>query len=363
MKPTRRAFGAAATAATLFIAGITLNEQILLALSGASLIAPLLGALELAGRSRTTRHTLNYTQQRFSSPGPVSVNWNIVPTRRTRFAAELDGSRGKLPALLFTGSDSQQERIDYHNQNRGYMRVGPVTERHTDIFGCFVAQRCVHTDAATIIWPKLWNIELDRQRGRRAGSGPSRRKGSSGDIDRLRPYVLGDDPRHIHWRTSARRGELHIVERYDDDLPELCVTVDTSGDVEVLDFVCSAAASVLLSAYESGISTVCSIADSEQLAIGRKLSRLHQALDALALTQPSANQPHPVAARSVIAVSTPRNADNLLDAGADIVISVGDSPLRVSPQLAPWRLGEGFDQAWLNYLEHVDTASGRTVRS
>jgi uncharacterized protein (DUF58 family) len=361
MKPTRRAFGTFATAAALFVAGTALHEQTLLTLSGIAFIAPLLGALELSGRTRTTRHTLDYTEQRFSSPGPVSVNWNISPTRRTRFTAELDGNRGKRPALLFAGNDSQRERIDYHNQRRGYLRVGPITERHTDIFGCFVAKRQVATEAATIIWPQLWNIDLGGYRGRRPGPGPSRRKGMSGDIDKLRPYILGDDPRHIHWRTSARRGELHIVERYDDDLPELCVAVDTSGDVEVLDFVCSAAASLLSNAYENGISTVCSIAGNDQLNIGRKLSGLHQALDTLALTEYSATEPRIVNARTVIAVSTPHNADNLLAAGADIVISVGDSPLRASSQLVPWYLAQGFDQAWASHVEHADTATKRAL--
>ena len=46
------------------------------------------------------------------------------------------------------------------------------------------------------------------------------------DVHGLRPFRAGDSPRWIHWRTTARRGELMIREYDDADSPDLTVVLD-----------------------------------------------------------------------------------------------------------------------------------------
>jgi len=41
-----------------------------------------------------------------------------------------------------------------------------------------------------------------------SGSRRVRRVGNEGEFERLRAYVPGDDPRHVDWKATARRGEL-----------------------------------------------------------------------------------------------------------------------------------------------------------
>jgi uncharacterized protein (DUF58 family) len=42
----------------------------------------------------------------------------------------------------------------------------------------------------------------------RAGARPTRRRGTGSEFESLRDYVVGDDPRHVDWSATARRGRL-----------------------------------------------------------------------------------------------------------------------------------------------------------
>src|SRR5262249_61654630 len=52
---------------------------------------------------------------------------------------------------------------------------------------------------------------LLRQTGGRGASAP-RRRGRGSDLHNLREYLWGDDPRLVHWRSSAKTGTLTVRE-------------------------------------------------------------------------------------------------------------------------------------------------------
>lgn len=134
---------------------------------------------------------------------------------------------------------------------RGLVEIGPLTMQRTDAFG--LARRSA-TVAGTDVLTVLPTISPLRGRG--VGSGlddplagfSQRRAGGAGneDFSTLRPYVVGDDLRRIHWASSARAGDLlvrqddppwrgHITvlldaraERTDPDRFELAVTATAS---------------------------------------------------------------------------------------------------------------------------------------
>jgi uncharacterized protein (DUF58 family) len=45
-------------------------------------------------------------------------------------------------------------------------------------------------------------------------------------FDTLREYVIGDELRHVHWRTSARVGELMVREHVDTSPARIVVLLD-----------------------------------------------------------------------------------------------------------------------------------------
>src|SRR4029450_8403489 len=77
----------------------------------------------------------------------------------------------------------------------------------------------------------------------------------------LREYVVGDDLRHVHWRTSARVGELMVREHVDTSLPRVVLLLDDRAGAHIVgaegeatfESVCEAAASVLVAAFREDI--------------------------------------------------------------------------------------------------------------
>jgi uncharacterized protein (DUF58 family) len=99
----------------------------------------------------------------------------------------------------------------------------------------------------------------------------------------LREYVIGDDLRHVHWRTSARVGELMVREHVDTSLPRIVLLLDDRADAHVtaangestFEAVCEAAASVLVAAFREDIHV------GIQLVSGAAAAAGHVAMDPL----------------------------------------------------------------------------------
>jgi uncharacterized protein (DUF58 family) len=78
-----------------------------------------------------------------------------------------------------------------------------------------------------LVYPELFpgaGVELDR--GGLAGEESSRRAGWGHELHALRAFRPGDDPRWIHWRKSARSGELIFTEREAEETQRLSILLD-----------------------------------------------------------------------------------------------------------------------------------------
>lgn len=62
------------------------------------------------------------------------------------------------------------------------------------------------------------------------GPRPSRRTGSGSELTGVRPFVAGDRLRHVHWRVTARRGDLHVTTTAADREASLLLAVDTGSE-------------------------------------------------------------------------------------------------------------------------------------
>jgi len=52
------------------------------------------------------------------------------------------------------------------------------------------------------------------------------RRGHGAGLHNLRQYRPGDDPRLLHWKTSAKAGDLMLKELEDEDRPQVCLVVE-----------------------------------------------------------------------------------------------------------------------------------------
>jgi uncharacterized protein (DUF58 family) len=98
-------------------------------------------------------------------------------------------------------------------EQRGRYPVGPLSVRLADPFGfCQILRTFSITDRLSVLPPTV-SLSANRLGGGWNAGGETRQRGitTGGEPDATtRPYLSGDDRRHVHWRTTARTGELTV---------------------------------------------------------------------------------------------------------------------------------------------------------
>jgi uncharacterized protein (DUF58 family) len=125
-------------------------------------------------------------------------------------------------------------------------------------FGLIQKSRDVADPLDLLIYPALVKVPEALLRGFPATHGLGRIKSRSrnGDFFGLRDFRPGDDPRDIHWRTTARRGVPLVRESEDDEGLEATILFDNAADPslagEAFERAVSLAAAVSLALIHRG---------------------------------------------------------------------------------------------------------------
>ena len=102
---------------------------------------------------------------------------------------------------------------------RGVYQLQEARIVSSDVLGLFRVQKRVILDAQTnpqiVVGPAVLAGDFGAQNG--AGAAPmgtrrTVRSGAGEELRGTRPYAPGDDLRHVHWKSSARAGELVVKE-------------------------------------------------------------------------------------------------------------------------------------------------------
>jgi uncharacterized protein (DUF58 family) len=150
---------------------------------------------------------------------------------------------------------------------RGVLVVGPTTLRRRDLLGLAVDVRVVAGATEITVAPQTFELPMPA-----LGTGIlgrhllalSQRIGP-GEFHSLRNYVVGDEPRSIHWRASARSEELKVRQHEAQGVRRCIVVLDRDGDAypapinddeaDVFERAIVAAGSLILSADRAGLTT------------------------------------------------------------------------------------------------------------
>ena len=221
---------------------------------------------------------------------------------------------------------------------RGLYPLGVLTIGTSFPFGLFVKERDVELPSELVVWPRHDRVVRapfpgggrNRARGLAMAGAP----GTRGDYRGLRPYRVGDDPKDIHWRSSARL-PAPVVREYERDAAEtLWICLDLAGEpgTDETEALVEIAAS-LASRAESEGKRFGLVAGHRLVAPSAGAGQLESIFDQLARVEfsPDASPPFPPIdpARCVLVALTGRAAGGYGDAflGAPTP-RVGDDVMR-----------------------------------
>ena len=110
---------------------------------------------------------------------------------------------------------------------RGWFEFPPVALSTRAPFGFFSARREVSAPTGVLVFPEYRELErlalFDRAP---AAQNTFTRIGVGGEFVGVREYRPGDPPRHVHWRSTARVGQLIVKEFAAETEPGLTIALD-----------------------------------------------------------------------------------------------------------------------------------------
>jgi uncharacterized protein (DUF58 family) len=182
---------------------------------------------------------------------------NLVATDRC-------GGRA-VPVPLLRLRPGRDTIVEYPvpTSRRGVVPIGPLRVTRGDPLGLLLLAR-THGGTTTVwVHPRIHPLRavpagLARSLDGRVDKVPH----GTITFDSLREYVVGDELRRVHWRSSAKVGELMVREQLDTSEPTIVVVLDDraaahpglrDGVAETFESACEAAASVVAAAVREDL--------------------------------------------------------------------------------------------------------------
>lgn len=255
-----RCFLAAGLAAAL--CSLVLRERDFLRVALLLIALPVISALVVA----RTRYRLSCTRR--LEPPRVQVgqssevvlrveNVSRLPTGVLLLEDTLPYTLGGRPRFVLDRvlpRVSRSVRYPVRADVRGRYTVGPLAVRLTDPFGLVELTRAFTSVDRFVVTPQITPLPVMRIGGEWVGGGESRRRSvaTSGEDDvATREYRQGDDLRRVHWRSTARVGELMVRREEQPWQSRAAVLLDTrsrahrgDGPGSSFEWAVSAAASI-----------------------------------------------------------------------------------------------------------------------
>jgi uncharacterized protein (DUF58 family) len=114
---------------------------------------------------------------------------------------------------------------------RALISVGPLSITKQDPFGLWRITQTVGDVRSLWVHPVVHAMSGLPTGQSRSLDGPDDERALNGSITfhSLREYVVGDDLRRVHWRSSARLGTLMVREHVDTSLAQITLVLDTQA--------------------------------------------------------------------------------------------------------------------------------------
>ena len=170
-----------------------------------------------------------------------------------------------VPVPLLRLRPGRNTTVDYPvpTSRRGVVAIGPLRVTRGDPLGLVTLARTYGGTASVWVHPRIHLLRAVPAGMARSLDGRID-KVPQGTItfDSLREYVVGDELRRVHWRSSAKVGELMVREQLDTSEPTIVVLLDDraaahpevrDGTAESFEAACEAAASIVAAAVREDL--------------------------------------------------------------------------------------------------------------
>ncbi len=253
-------FLAAGIAAVL--AGLVLGERPLLSIGVVLAMLPLLATLAASRARYRLSCVRSISPARIPAGQTAKVtlrleNVSKLPTSLMLAEDTVPYSLGTRPRYVLNGIERGGVReLSYplRSDLRGKFEIGPLEIRITDAFGVAELGRSFSARTTFVVTPRV--VPLARTAVSRSwvgdGDGRTRATTAAGEDDAIpRAYRDGDELRRVHWRSTARYGELMVRREEQRWKNRALLLLDTrrlahvgSGATSSFEYAVSAAASM-----------------------------------------------------------------------------------------------------------------------
>lgn len=190
------------------------------------------------------------------SSSTVQLTVRNVGTRRTPVARLRDPLSTGVEANLLLAPLKPGDECDVTyalpTTRRGILRIGPLTLEMSDPLGLARVSTTATPLTDVTVLPQVFPLDaVPRAAGEEAIDAQLHRNTlgrSSEDFHSLRPYVVGDDTRRIHWPSTARRDEAVVRQLEVHHQRRTTIMLDTRASAyrgQAFELAVSAAASII----------------------------------------------------------------------------------------------------------------------
>jgi len=271
---TREGFIYVLVSVLLLFAGLWQQVNLILlvfTLTAGPFLASIFGGRSMLRRLRVLRRVPAYV----FSGDPLIIDYTLENGRRWHAALALFLGESLVPvdrlvsgaATLTTrvffarvaGRDRARVRWQSKSPKRGKYRFRDLDLGTRSPFGFVEHRITIPLPDQIVVYPKIGHLsrrwfQMQRQATENRRGQRHDRSAQQVEYHGLRGYRSGDSPRWIHWRTSARRGELMVKEFEQQNEQDLAVLVDPwlprtrvgAGQREALEEAISFAATICL---------------------------------------------------------------------------------------------------------------------
>lgn len=281
------------------------------ALMGMALVHLTLHPADLAAHRAITPHSVRAGDE--SRVELALQNRGRKATPVVELRDPVDGGPRRARILLAPLPAGASERAHYRipSERRGIITVGPLEVRRFDPLALATRAATIAPVSELLVLPIIEPVlPMPHALGddRRGGFRRASAVGASGeDFYALRPWVVGDDLRQVHWPSTARRDELTVRQHDVPSQGRATVLLDVRSryhDDDSLEQAVSAAASIIAACGQGGSQVRLLTTDGADSGFGAGPGHLEALMERLARLEAGAGDlpalPHTSGAMALV---------------------------------------------------------------